>query len=379
MNNIYRYKEMKGEGVGIGRALPPSCCATERIAWLDWLRAIACLMVIMVHACECVYSNDYSFSFADSTSLWSVMLISGLMRPAVPLFLMASSFLLLPMDGSVSTFFKRRFKRVVIPFIVWLVLYAMLPAAWGEWDWSRSLDNLSTVWINFNPRGSHLWFIYMLLGVYLIAPIISPWLKNVSRRQEEFYLIVWFITTFSWHLHEYVGDVAGECWWNPYPTFYYVSGTFGLVLLAHYIRTYVDWGVKKTLIVAIPCLLIGYAFCVGWFYYQSDVAEEVRILELSWQPSSFAPAIMSFGAFLLIRMIKLSKGTVYGIVRSISLMSYGIYLMHMMLLPAVFRMYSGFDMPIYVVILATAVTTYIVCYIITLAISRLPFGKYIVG
>ncbi|MBR6747039.1 MAG: acyltransferase family protein [Muribaculaceae bacterium] len=370
---------MKGEGFGLGRALTPSCSATERIAWLDWLRAIACLMVIMVHACECVYSNDYSFSFADSTSLWSVMLISGLMRPAVPLFLMASSFLLLPMDGSVSTFFKRRFKRVVIPFIVWLVLYAMLPAAWGEWDWSRSLDNLSTVWINFNPRGSHLWFIYMLLGVYLISPIISPWLKNVSRRQEEFYLIVWFITTFSWHLHEYVGDVAGECWWNPYPTFYYVSGTFGLVLLAHYIRTYVDWGVKKTLIVAIPCLLIGYAFCVGWFYYQSDVAEEVRILELSWQPSSFAPAIMSFGAFLLIRMIKLSKGTVYGVVRSISLMSYGIYLMHMMLLPAVFRMYSGFDMPIYVVILATAFTTYIVCYIITLAISRLPFGKYIVG
>ena len=78
-------------------------------------------------------------------------------------------------------------------------------------------------------------------------------------------------------------------------------------------------------------------------------------------------------------MIKLSKGTVYGVVRSISLMSYGIYLMHMMLLPAVFRMYSGFDMPIYVVILATAFTTYIVCYMITLAISRLTFGKYIVG
>ena len=158
-----------------------------------------------------------------------------------------------------------------------------------------------------------------------------------------------------------------------------MSGTFGLVLLAHYIRTYVDWSVKKTLMVAIPCMVIGYAFCVGWFYYQSDVAEEVRILELSWQPSSFAPAIMSFGAFLLIRMIRISEGPVYGVVRHISAMSYGIYLMHMMLLPAVFEMYSGLNMPVYCVILATALTTYMVCFAITSVISRLPFGKYIVG
>ena len=97
---------------------------STRIAWLDWLRAIACLMVIMVHACECVYSNDYSFSFTDSTSLWSIALISGFMRPAVPLFLMASSFLLLPLKGDVTTFFRRRLTRVAIPFVVWLVLYA---------------------------------------------------------------------------------------------------------------------------------------------------------------------------------------------------------------------------------------------------------------
>lgn len=364
-------------GAGVVSPLTRSV-STARITWLDWLRAIACLMVIMVHACECVYSNDYSFSFADSESLWSVALISGLMRPAVPLFLMASSFLLLPLKGDVSTFFRRRFTRVAIPFAVWLVLYAVLPAAWGEWSWSQSLDNLSTVWINFNPRGSHLWFIYMLLGIYLIAPIISPWLKNVSRRQEEFYLGIWFLTTFSWHLHEYVGDVAGECWWNPYPTFYYVSGSFGLVLLAHYIRKYVDWGVKKTLMVGVPCLVAGYAFCVGWFYHQSGVAEEVRVLELSWQPSSFAPAVMSFGAFLLIRLIRVSSGPVYGVVRHISAMSYGIYLMHMMLLPTVFTMYAG-TMPVYGVIVATAVTTYIVCYAITTVISRLPFGKYIIG
>ena len=29
-------------------------------------------------------------------------------------------------------------------------------------------NNLSKIFINFIPRASHLWFIYMLLGIYLI-------------------------------------------------------------------------------------------------------------------------------------------------------------------------------------------------------------------
>ena len=33
----------------------------NRVIFLDWLRAIACLMVLIVHASECIYSNDYSF------------------------------------------------------------------------------------------------------------------------------------------------------------------------------------------------------------------------------------------------------------------------------------------------------------------------------
>ena len=40
----------------------------QRIVFLDWLRAAACLMVMLVHSSECVYSDDYSFSFMRSGS-----------------------------------------------------------------------------------------------------------------------------------------------------------------------------------------------------------------------------------------------------------------------------------------------------------------------
>lgn len=102
----------------------------SRVIFLDWLRVIACFMVLVVHASECIYSNDYSFSFPSEVGRWSVCLINGLMRPAVPLFLIASAYLLVPLKTDTSTFFRKRFIRVVLPFAFWLVMYAVLPILW---------------------------------------------------------------------------------------------------------------------------------------------------------------------------------------------------------------------------------------------------------
>ncbi len=127
-------------------------------------------------------------------------------------------------------------------------MYAVLPGLWGEFSNEEVKNNLSHIFINFIPRASHLWFIYMLLGIYLIMPVLSPWLERVSRREEEVFLGIWLFTTLFWHAHEIFGDVFGECWWNPYPLFYYVSGYVGYVVMAHYIRKYLDWSTKKDVI-----------------------------------------------------------------------------------------------------------------------------------
>lgn len=351
--------------------------STNRIIFLDWLRAIACLMVMVVHASECIYSNDYSFSFPSELGRWSVCLINGFVRPAVPLFLIASAYLLVPLKTDTKTFFHKRFMRVVIPLIVWLIIYAVLPVLWGEYNTEDVKNNVSQILINFIPRASHLWFVYMILGIYLIMPVISPWLERVSRREEEAFLIIWLFTTLFWHAHEIFGDIFGECWWNPFPLFYYVSGYVGYVIMAHYIRTYLNWSMKKTLYIAFPCFLVGYLFCVWSFYTRSFTVEAVRQLELSWQTTSIAPVLMSFGAFMLIKKINYS-GRVFNMVRNISIMSYGMYLMHMLILPYVFGLcYSVMSPP--VAILITTLSTYIICYFIAKMTSYLRFGKYIIG
>lgn len=349
----------------------------NRIIFLDWLRVIACLMVMVVHAAECIYSNDYSFSFPSESGRWSVCLINGFVRPAVPLFLIASAYLLVPLRTDTKTFFRKRFIRVVIPFMVWLVMYAVLPVLWGEYTTEKVKNNLWEICINFIPRASHLWFVYMLLGIYLIMPVISPWLERVSRREEEIFLIIWLFTTFFWHAHEIFGDIFGECWWNPFPLFYYVSGYVGYVVMAHYIRTRLNWSVKKTLYIALPCFLVGYLFCVWSFYIRSFTVEAVHQLELSWQTTSVAPVLMSFGAFMLIKKIDYS-GKVFKTIRDVSAMSYGMYLMHMLILPYVFGLCCRVMSPP-ATILVTTLITYIICYLLTKIISCSRFGKYVVG
>lgn len=156
-----------------------------RIVYLDWLRVIACLMVMIVHASECIYSNDYTFSFPSEEAKMAVLSFQSFVRPtAVPLFLMASAFLLVPVKYDTLTFFKKRFTRVLIPLLVFLPIYAVLPSLWGAQTWEEAGKQLIHCYVNFPISGSHLWFVYMLLGLYLIMPVISPWLDKISRKEE---------------------------------------------------------------------------------------------------------------------------------------------------------------------------------------------------
>ena len=350
----------------------------QRIVFLDWLRAAACLMVMLVHASECVYSDDYSFSFPSELARWSIMFIQGFVRPvAVPLFLMASAYLLVSVKTGTREFLKKRFARVGIPFVVFLFLYAFLPAVWGEFSWAQAWANVKQAGINFIPRESHLWFVYMMLGLYLVMPVISPWLAKVGRKEELFFLGIWAFTLCFYIFRELWGPVFGECWWNPYPLFYYVSGFIGYIILGHYIRTYVHWDKRKTLMACLPVLIVCYLFGIWQFYRRSFSVTTPEELEMHWQNYTIVAGLMSASIFLMFRLIQ-KQGRCYGLIRKISGASYGMYLMHMFLLPAIFGLLNPL-LPVPLTIICTALLTYFISFAISFLIGNLPFGKYIVG
>lgn len=362
----------------------------NRVYFLDYLRVLACFMVILVHCIEPFYLGDGGTLIASrSDALW-VTAIDSLLRIAVPLFVMISSYLLVPITGSTTEFYRRRVERVAIPFILFSLAYALIPA-WGSGGEIDIIDNLRVLTFNFLPLSGHLWFVYMMLGVYLVMPIISPWLERVSARGERMFITLWLLATavpFIRELSEAVRGsegIWGEASWNEFGTLYYVSGFIGYVVAAHYIRSYVDWSVKKTIFISLPMLIVGYAITAIPFYsaipdsYPVKASIDLAIdMELSWSFASLGVALQTLAVFLLFSLIK-RPCRLYPLFAHISRRSYGIYLAHMFVLVPVFGwVYSwGIETPLVMVI--SAILTMIITAIVVEILSLLPKSKYIVG
>ncbi len=349
----------------------------ERIIFLDYLRVIACFMVILVHACEFYYLGDGGVVFADPGDRAWVAWIDGALRESVPLFVMASSFLLVPISGSVREFFRRRFTRVFVPFLIWSVLYAVLPVVLGtvEGEIPQRLGRLA---YTFNDDSGHLWFIYMLIGVYLTMPIISPWLAQVSRHGEEAFLAVWFVSTFWGYLQPALGNIWGKALWNDFHALYYFSGFIGYVVLAHYIREHVRWNMRTTLAVSLPLIAVGYAVTGGLFYEHTGISNDYSYAEQSWNFCTANVAMITAGCFLLMRHISYTGKWLYSPVRSISRMSYGIYLMHIFVLGFVYQWLSPM-LPTPAAIFSIGIVTFAACCLISRALYCIPGTKWLLG
>lgn len=350
----------------------------HRIVFLDFIRVIACYMVIIVHSCEFFYVGEgFTMSFTEDSGFWA-NLIDSSVRSCVPLFVMVSAYLLLPLKESPGSFFKRRFTRVVIPFIIWSVLYAVLPYFWGAFTYDGMIDNLIRLTYNFNMVSGHLWFVYMLIGVYLFMPVISPWLKEVSKPFERAFLLLWFFTTFYHYIKLVCPEIMGECYWNEFTPFWYFSGYIGYVVLAHYIRTYIDWSLKKSLLVGISLYVVGYAVTYLIFDRCMETATTFGELELSWRFCTPNVVMMTTGLFLIMKKITCRNHAVLNVVEDISKLSYGIYLMHIFVLGFAFQLINGyFSIPVTIFLVGTV--TFVVCYGLTKLLSYLPGSKYIVG
>lgn len=363
----------------------------KRIVFLDYLRVTACFMVILIHSIEPFYLEDgVLLRIANKTDAIISTLLDSAIRAAVPLFVMTSSYLLFPVCISTRLFFEKRIKRVVIPLLVWSIFYLFTPIIMGDANYSIS-SAVKHLLLNFNMQSAHLWFIYMLLGIYIVMPLLSPWVNKATRKEEKYFLIAWLFTTTVPFLHALAGNVfgreeiLGEANWNEFGTLYYISGFIGYVVLGDYIRKYIDWDVKKTLKICIPLLVVGYLISVVWFWWAMPkdfpVRDDLRIaiyMEYSWRFCSFGVALCSFAIFMMFRLIK-NGGCLYKTVVKLSKLSYGVYLIHLFILGIMYNIFNSMGMPTLSIILLTAVSTFIVSFIVIWLMSKLPKSKYIIG
>ncbi|MCI7514831.1 MAG: acyltransferase [Bacteroidales bacterium] len=366
----------------------------DRIVFVDYIRVVACFLVMLVHASENFYAADasglagnVSLLANESNRFWVAFYDGFCGRISVPLFMIVSAFLLVPMKSGVTMgdFYKRRFKRIIPPMVIFMLLYTFLPLAWGGMSWEQSLSDLKMLPLNFPSMAGHLWFMYPLISLYLIIPIVSPWLERASAKEELTFLGLFGISTFIPWIHRFIlPEIWGECFWNGFTMLWYCSGYLGYLVMAHYIRYHLDWNRKKKLIAGSLCLLAGAAF-TGWsFWYMGTPGQtiETPLLEWSWEFCTPNVLLASFGAFLLFSCIERKETP--KLIRKLSDMSFGMYLMHLFFLGPIARVLIGGSVaeplvPVYLAIPCIAILTFICCAVTTRILSLIPGSKWFVG
>ena len=365
----------------------------ERIAFLDWMRVAACFMVMTIHSAEPFYLGGAEPNVTHIASSWDMMWITVtelICRCCVPLFAMASAYLLFPVTRPTGEFFRRRVVRVVVPFVVWAVAYVAILGNGGS-SWGKLL-------FNFPDEGGHLWFVPMLVGLYILMPLLSPWAENVSARELKGWIVVWLFTTLFPFLREawwhFFGEppfgavpyLLGECPWNHFGAFHYVSGFIGYMLLGLWFRRFApERGWAATLRVAAPMWAVGAAVMgipffrfVREFPFDAPYSTAV-VMETSIEYCSLGVVLTTIAAFMVFRKLNFGGWLYQKAVRPVSEASYGMYLMHMFILaPASAALCPHLPTPL--AILATAAATFACSSLAAILVRRIPVvGKLICG
>ena len=351
----------------------------QRHRGFDLLRVIAIYMVMQIHTGEFEYIGADG-SVLHTAGSWAVGWTNSLFRACVPLFVMITGFFLFPIEDE-RKFFRKRFTRVLIPFVIWCAVYAFYYYAQGAISLRTALLNIAKIPVNYGTEVGHLWFVYMLMAIYLFAPVLSPWIISASRKSMELFLLLWGMTLLLPYIHLFFPEVWGEAFWNATPTLYYFSGFIGYVVLAAYIKRFLmapslrlDWA-------AIGMVVAGYSVTVAGFLYRLRSEHQIQKLELTWNYTTLNIAIMTAGIFLLFRNIHADRSNsfVWRLIDDLSRMSYGMYLAHIIVLNAIHSFLAPMLGNAFLRIPTIALTTFVITYLAVKLLSLLPGSKYLIG
>ena len=350
----------------------------NRIVWLDFVKFIAIFMMIAVHCTDNVTPAERSEPWYN---IWGSF-YGSFMRPAIPLFVMTTGALLLPIKQDISTFYRKRLTRLLVPFIIWSVLYNLFPwvtgllglsptiindfFAWAEPNQSFpfALKNIIMIPFSFSMLAVQMWYVYLLIGLYLYMPIFSTWVRQASIKEQKMFLAFWCVSLFIPYLREYLTkDLWGACSWNEFGLLYYFAGFNGYLLLGHYIinnNINISW--RRLAVTGIPSFIIGYCITFFGFKFITAVPDQpVEMIELFFTYCSPNVLMMTLPLFLVIKKIQFNSVAVNRFAVSISTCTFGIWMSHYLFLGPCYKVIES--LPLHTMV------KMIVCTILLLSVT----------
>jgi surface polysaccharide O-acyltransferase-like enzyme len=348
---------------------------------VDLIRTVAIILVILLHASiEGIPVSD-PMSPQGIQLWWTSDVYRSIALVCVPLFVILSGSLLLQptkVDEPIKIFFKKRWKRIGIPILFWGAAYF----AWSFFANGNALTLTSIAQGVFAGPYYHFWYIYILVGLYLLTPVIRVLIAHANWTIMKYFLVVWFAGTGIIPLFRLIPAISAQVsWFNE--SVFVVTGLLGYFILGAYVSRL---RLRSSLLLLV--LVGGWLATVFGTYLIVGTLGEGYSLHLL-DASSFSVILASGALFLLLAAIpnqsvkaRFPKGS--KMLHVISMNTLSIYLFHVMVLEALQRGYFGFKLsvttlnPIIEIPLIAAVTL-LICLAVIVPLNKIPYVKRIIG
>ena len=336
---------------------------TTKNNYISYLRVIATVFVIGIHACTGFLNHFDAKGFNWQYANW----INSATRCAVPIFVMISGALLLSKDENTLTFYKKRIPKLLYPFAFWTILYLIYYFYRYTNFHTLPIEKILKISQDKILHGSnaHLWYLYMIIGLYLAIPYLRKIILQCTIKEIEIFLIIWFVSMFIMNKFYY-----------PYTAkldFTFFSGYIGYLVFGYYLSVKSFKWKKWQLLFGYIALTIFTAFLTySWSLDDNKYNPH-------WYNYVFPNTALTAGClFLFMKQIIRQNEDIPNWLKVIDNYSFGIYLVHIIPLNALHPFISKYMSTIWVVPLATLLTLISSIAIIYL-FRKIPYGKYVSG
>lgn len=341
----------------------------QHIYGFSYIRSLACIAIIILHT---VYSAVLLFgSDIDAQTNITSMAVVDSMMWAVPCFIMVTGALLLETERKIT--YKKLFGKYILRIFAALVIFGMV---FRVFDIIMDKEPVSVAAflkglyeIFTGTSWSHIWYLYLLIGLYLLLPFYKKVVDNSSAKEIKYLLAVYIIFLSILPMLEIWGINCG--FYIHVSTIYpfYLFGGYAI-----YKHIYCPGKAASLVMFIIATLLIIGCTVVRWIY-------DIPSMEILWGYASLFVIMQAVGFFALLKDVKHTGfRAVKWLLLKLDECSFGVYLIHMIFVRLILR-YIGFNpyenggILAFVAVIAGIL---VISYAITWILKRIPFLKKIV-
>lgn len=336
------------------------------IHYSDILRIFASFAVVCIHVTAEVLTN---ISSLNTSNWWLSMIINGFSRWCVPIFFMVSGIFLINTDKStnIKVFLKKRLQKILLPFFAWTIIYIIY------YNYKNlSVINLNVLikWFLEGHSASHLWYLYALVGVYLVTPVISWFIHNTQKKFVDYYLLLCLLGSF---ILPFIKDLTNINLKFNIP----LTDTYVFYFILGYYLHNNFFNIKNLLLIYILGLISTIVLIIATTITSSNAHSLITFFTKNSSPTVL---LQSIAVFLLIKnsnindfIIKSNLGT---LIQKLSQVTFGVYLIHILFILILKDVLIGYyKVKVIYFVLVSIPITFILSNISVLVLRKIPIVR----